>query len=119
MRGEFLAPGLEAEGSHSSGHGAAGRGLVPARDRVQFVAAAQEGGGVSAPRGSLLGGVPCRASEAQGCPTASSGTQLLRKVGWVHPRAGPPQVADHCPEAPAAVCRDPRRQAQPQAERGP
>lgn len=28
--------------------------------------------------------------QAQGCPAASSRTQLLKKVGWVHPRAGPP-----------------------------
>ena len=56
-----------------------------------FAAAVQEGGGVSAPSGAVLGGVPCRASEAQGCPAASSEAQLLRKVGWVHPRAGPPR----------------------------
>ena len=84
-----------------------------------FAAAVQEGGGVSAPSGALSGGVPCRASEAQGCPAASSGAQLLRKLGWVHPRAGPPQVADRCPGVPAAVHWDPRRQARPHAKRGP
>lgn len=111
--------GSEDRGGQPQGLLAGGR--APGRSRVPVVGCSpRREAGYRHPVGASSGGVPCGASEAQGCPAASSGAQLLRKGGLSAPQGQDPtrwQTAvqgcrSHVPQ-------DPGGEARPHAKKGP